>query len=124
MMPFITNWLVRAQIIVAAILFVVSYVTWNQQIAKAVLFGSMVALANVVLLVWRVSQAEKRMLLDVQKNLHLFYRSSMERFIFVALLLASGMGSLGLNPVAVLVGFALGQLTLIVSQIMHGIKSN
>jgi len=124
MMPFITNWLVRAQIIVAAILFVVSYVTWNQQIAKAVLFGSMVALANVVLLVWRMSQAEKRMLLDVQKNLHLFYRSSMERFIFVALLLASGMGSLGLNPVAVLVGFALGQLTLIVSQIMHGIKSN
>ena len=123
-MPFITNSLVRAQIIVAAILFVVSYVTWNQQTAKAVLFGSMVALANVVLLVWRMSQAEKRMLLDVQKNLHLFYRSSMERFIFVALLLASGMGSLGLNPVAVLVGFALGQLTLIVSQIMHGIKSN
>ncbi|TCV82228.1 ATP synthase subunit I [Sulfurirhabdus autotrophica] len=123
-MPFITNWLVRAQIVVTSILFMVGYVTWNRMTAIAILFGSLVAMANVVILVWRMNQAEKRNLLEVQKNLHLFYRSSLERFIFVALLLASGMGSLGLNPIAVLVGFALGQLTLIVSQIMHGIKSN
>ncbi len=123
-MPFITNWLVRAQIVVTVILFMVGYVTWDRTTAIAILFGSLVAMANVVILVWRMNQAEKRNLLEVQKNLHLFYRSSLERFIFVALLLASGMGSLGLNPIAVLVGFALGQLTLIVSQIMHGIKSN
>ena len=123
-MPFITNWLVRAQIVVTVILFMVGYVTWDRTTAIGILFGSLVAMANVVILVWRMNQAEKRNLLEVQKNLHLFYRSSLERFIFVALLLASGMGSLGLNPIAVLVGFALGQLTLIVSQIMHGIKSN
>jgi ATP synthase protein I len=46
----------------------------------------------------------------------------MERFLMVALLIVAGLGWLKLMPVPLLIGFVLGQLTLVVSTIFSGIE--
>ena len=110
--------------VVAVILAAGSYLVLDTDAAKAILFGSSVALVNALLLSCRMYQDKHSKDQSAHRHLRMFYRSSIERFVVIAALLASGMGPLGLLPLAVLAGFALGQVTLIISQIMHGIKSN
>ena len=97
---------------------------YDSGIAKSVIFGFVVAIVNTVMILWRMWQSERAHHNDANKYLRMFYRSSFERLLIVAMLIAIGMGPAGLKPAALLIGFALGQLTLIVSQIMRGIKSN
>ena len=84
--------------------------------ALAVLYGGTTALTNSLLLQWRKWQAERNPPRDAQYYLRKFHRSSVERLLVVATLLALGMGSFGLIPLGVLAGFVLGQLALIISQ--------
>jgi len=102
----------------------ITYFAYDAIAARGLLFGFAVAIANTVMIVWRMWRSEQAQHLDARKYLSMFYRSSIERLVIVAALLAAGLGPIGLAPLAVMVGFALGQLTLIVSQIMRGIKSN
>lgn len=102
----------------------ITYFAYDAIAARAVLFGFAVAIANTVMIVWRMWQSQRVQHLDAHKHLSMFYRSGFERLVIVAALLAAGFGPIGLAPLAVMVGFALGQLVLIVSQIMRGIKSN
>ena len=97
---------------------------YDSDIAKSIIFGFVVAIVNTVMILWRMWQSERAHHNDANKYLRMVYRSSFERLLIVAMLIAIGMGPAGLKPVALLIGFALGQLTLIVSQIMRGIKSN
>jgi ATP synthase protein I len=57
-----------------------------------------------------------------QEELFRLYRSSVERFFVVALLIAAGLGWLKLMPALMLAGFVLGQLVLVVSAITSGIE--
>ena len=84
--------------------------------ALAVLYGGATALSNSLLLEWRKFQAERHPPRDAQYYLRRFHRSSVERLLVVATLLALGMGWFGLIPLAVLAGFVLGQVALIISQ--------
>ena len=84
--------------------------------ALAVLYGGATALTNSLLLQWRKWQAERNPPRDARYYLRRFRRSSVERLLVVAILLALGMGSFGLIPLGVLAGFVLGQLALIISQ--------
>lgn len=49
--------------------------------------------------------------LDAHYELRSFIFSGLERFVVVGLLLAAGMGPLGLDPLGVVGGFVAGQLT-------------
>ena len=116
--------IILQQSLIAITATAVSYFAYDAIAARGVLFGFAVAIANTVMIVWRMWQSEQALHQDAHKYLSMFYRSSLERLVLVAILLAAGMGLIGLHPLAVTAGFALGQLTLIVSQIMRGIKSN
>lgn len=88
---------------------------------KSVLWGGFTALANTVLLTWRMVMGD-RPSFNAQQHLRLMYRSSLERFFVVIMLLALGVLQLNLAPLPVLLGFLAGQLTLMVVPILSGIK--
>lgn len=99
------------------------YLWLNASVAGAVLYGGAASLANTLFWLWRMRQSERRPFLNAQQSLRSLYRSSLERFLVVSMLLVAGMGVLGLMPLAVLAGFVLGQLTLIISPLlMRGIE--
>jgi len=91
---------------------------WGQAVAEAALYGVLIALANTGLLMWRMrrsAQGES----GARQPLKGAYRSSVERFVLVAVLLGVGMGVLKLQPLALTVGFALGQLAWLVAPLLH-----
>ena len=90
--------------------------------ALSVVYGSGVALANTLLLMWRLGRSARRAPTDANRQLRMFYLSSVERFLVVATLLVAGMTALGLAPQAIVAGFVLGQLTLLIAGFMGGIK--
>jgi len=90
--------------------------------AKAAWFGGLVAVANTLMLAWRIRAAAQRAGKSPGQELAGFVRSSVERFLMVALLIAAGLGWLKLMPVPLLLGFVLGQLVLVVSTIIRGIE--
>ena len=90
--------------------------------ALSVVYGTGVALANTLLLMWRRGRSARRGAMGANQQLRQFYLSSLERFLMVATLLVAGMTALGLMPVAVVAGFVLGQLTLLIAGFMGGIK--
>ena len=112
---------VSSQLVVALVATALAYLLFGSAAAKAALYGGFVALANALFLVWRLYRGRRsQQNLAAHQHLRSFYRSSLERFFVVVLLLAGGLGALKLMPLAVLVSFVLGQLTLIVSVSMRG----
>ena len=87
----------------------------------SVFWGGMTALANMVWLAWRMIYGDQPTF-SAHQHLRLMYRSGVERFFVVTVLLAIGMLKLRLIPLAVLLGFLVGQLILMVVPIIRGIK--
>lgn len=79
-------------------------------IIPAVLYGGAVAVVNVALLGWRWQAGTKDYHCDIQRHLKVFYRSSLERFFVVGILLALWFVLVKLEPIAMLTGFMVGQL--------------
>jgi ATP synthase protein I len=108
---------------VAIILGAAALFFWlGKDAAAAAFFGGAVALANAMFLVWCQRAGAQRPVQSARQELARLVRFSMERFFMVALLMVAGLGWLKLLPVPLLMGFALGQLTLIVSTIFSGIE--
>lgn len=87
-----------------------------------VCYGGMVAMANTLLLGYRMKLSAKLPGRRPAQEVRSLYYSSMERFFVVVLLIAAGLGWLKLLPAALLTGFVLGQVALVVSTIMSGIE--
>ena len=100
----------------------VAYFWLGSSIATAALFGGAVAVANALFLVWCMRIGLRRQGQDARQELAWLVRFSFERFLMVALLIVAGLGWLKLMPVPLLIGFVLGQLTLVVSTIFSGIE--
>ena len=79
------------------------------EIGFAALYGGLIALVNVQLLVWRKRRVSRMRGMDARASLRVLYRSALERFVIVAALFALGLGLLGLDPLALLVTFLIGQ---------------
>lgn len=82
----------------------------NMVTALAVVYGGVVALANSGLLIWRWHKGARDYHCDAGRHMRSFYRSMLERFFVVMLLLAAGFAWVGNQPLAVLAGFVVGQL--------------
>jgi ATP synthase protein I len=91
-------------------------------VAIAAFFGGAVAVANALFLLWCMRAGAQRPQQDARRELGRLVRFSLERFIMVALLIAAGLEWLQLMPAPLLIGFVLGQLTLVVSTIFSGIE--
>lgn len=101
--------------------FVASFCIGNTA-AGAAWFGGTIALANTMMLAWRMRSVVRRDVQDARRELAGLVRSSVERFFLVSLLFAVGLGWMNLMPLPLLAGFALGQLTLVVSTMISGIE--
>jgi len=78
-------------------------------IMPAVLYGGAVAVVNLALLGWRWQAGAKDYYCDIQRHLRVFYRSSLERFFVVGILLAFWFTLVKSEPIAMLTGFMIGQ---------------
>lgn len=96
-----------------------SYGVWGLDVAGATGFGAIIAIANTVLIAWHMrpgsGKSNKGGELGAQHYLRQFYRSWLERYLVVGILLALGLGGLKLMPLALLAGFILGQLIWIIA---------
>jgi len=95
----------------------------NPFFGVSVFWGGMAALANMVLLAWRLFYGD-RPTFSAEQHLRLMYRSSLERFFIVTSLLAIGMLKLKLAAFGVIIGFLVGQVVLVLVPIMreHKVK--
>lgn len=85
--------------------------------ALAVLYGGGVSVANSALLFWRWHQGSRDFHCDAGRHLRSFCRSSLERFFVVVILLAAGFAGLGIDPLALLAGFLVGQIAWILASL-------
>jgi ATP synthase protein I len=96
-----------------------AYGVWGLDVAGATGFGAIIAIANTVLIAWHMrpgsGESNKGGELGAQHYLRQFYRSWLERYLVVGILLALGLGGLKLMPLALLAGFILGQLIWIIA---------
>lgn len=102
------------QLVLLLIAVLGAYAVWGLGEAGAVWFGSFIAVANTLLIVWRMRRSRNkdraRGELGAQQYLKQFYRSWLERYLVVGALLAMGLGGLKLMPLGLLAGFILGQV--------------
>jgi ATP synthase protein I len=110
---------INLQLVVLILVGLVGFQFWGQAVAEAALYGVWIALANTGLLMWRMRRGAQGEL-NARQHLKGFYRSSMERYLLVAVLFGVGMGLLKLLPLVMMIGFALGQLAWIVALLAHG----
>ncbi len=99
-----------AQVILVSL--VAGLVAWYFDLgqAKAFFYGGSIALINVLLLWWRAWQANRRGPRSPHKELGTLIRSSIERLMVVVASIGVGMAVLKLSPLALVAGFAWGQL--------------
>ena len=112
------------QVVISVVVGMSGYALQGEAEAKAALYGGVVALMGTLLLLWRMQSSKQKTLLEAHQHLWLFYRSGLERFLVICVLLAIGMGPFKLVPLAVLVGFVAGQLALIIAPLQREKKSN
>lgn len=97
-----------------------TYAIWGLGVAKAVCFGAGIASANTLMIAWRMRQGRAAL---AQPSLSEFYRSWLERYLLVGVLLAAGLGGLKLMPLGLLSGFILGQVIWILAPLTFGVGS-
>jgi hypothetical protein len=112
-----------AQTVLALIVAGVAYRMSGQAAAQGAFYGGCVALGSTLLMVWRHRQGAQQ---DAEAGqeagyvMRALYRSSVERFVFVGLLLAVGLGGLGMHPAGTIVGFVVAQLGWLALPFMQG----
>jgi len=103
------------QLVLIAVTSIVFFTLGDAMRAGSVWFGGAIASANLLLLEWRRRMADKGPALSAAASLRLLYRTALERFVLAAALFALGLGVLRLYPLALLTGFIVGQVALIVT---------
>lgn len=101
---------------------VLAYLLGGFTAACAAIFGGLVAVASAAFLMWRMRAAEKRESGNARQELLFIYRTGLERFALVVILLAAGMGPFGLDRLGVVAGLILGQLAWLIAASANGLK--
>ena len=77
----------------------------------AALYGGGITLAGTVLMAWRIQRAGEVAGLERQQGFIEIYAGAIQKFILTLVLMALGMGFFKLDPLAILVSFALTQFS-------------
>ncbi len=82
----------------------------------AALYGGSITLSGTLLMAWRISRASETAG-DKQQGYIEIYIGAIQKFFLTLILMAFGMGYLNLDPLAVLVGFAISQFSFIANKV-------
>ena len=82
--------------------------------------GGLIAISGSALLWLRWWQSNKRAQADAQQVVRAVYRTGLERFVLVVMLLALGLSYFKHAAVALLAGFVLGQLAWLIGMTISG----
>ncbi len=99
---------------------IITYFAVTPQAAQSVAYGSSISLAGALFLAWRYRQGTRDKTLGVEWYVRQAYRTAVERFVGMTLLLAIGFGLLRLAPLWMLAGFVAGQLAWLVVPVWIG----
>ena len=86
----------------------------------AALFGGSITLSGTLLMAWRISRAGEAAFFGKQEQQQGYieiYIGALQKFILTLVLMAFGMGYLKLDPLAILIGFAMTQLSFIANKV-------
>jgi ATP synthase protein I len=83
----------------------------------AALFGGSITLAGTLLMAWRISRAGDVGSREKQQGYIEIYTGAIQKFFLTLVLMAIGMGVLKLDPLAILISFALTQLSFIANKV-------
>lgn len=83
----------------------------------AALFGGSITLSGTLLMAWRISRAGEVAAQEKQQGYIEIYIGALQKFILTLVLMAFGMGYLKLDPLAILIGFAITQLSFIANKV-------
>ena len=89
----------------------------------AALYGGSITLSGTLLMAWRINRAGDIASRDTQQGSMEIYTGVMQKFILTLLLMAVGMGYLKLDPIAILVSFALTQLSFTANKVDTAFKN-
>ncbi len=78
--------------------------------ALSAFYGGLIALFATWLMGWRITKAAETAAQDTSQGAFVIYAGAVQRFLLTLVLMALGMGTLKLAPVAILVCYALAQL--------------
>ncbi len=107
------------QLLLLAVTSAVFFVRYGGFQAWSVWGGGVIAIAHTLLLEWRRGCADSGRALTGGESLRLLYRTALERFVLVALLFVLALGVLQLDAAALIAGFIVGQVALIVTRIYN-----
>lgn len=88
------------------------------QYAIAVLGGGGISVVNGVLLAWRMVRTASHPAHEVHQQLRLMYFYAAERFLVVVALLCICIVAMKLSPLALLVGFVMGQAVFVAGRLI------
>lgn len=88
----------------------------------AALFGGIITLSGTLLMAWRISRAGAAAFPgkeggEKQQGYIEIYSGAIQKFILTLVLMAFGMGYLKLDPLAILIGFAITQMSFIANKV-------
>lgn len=86
----------------------------------AALFGGAVALLNTAISAHRLYKASDAADGDVRRGMLELYLGAATRFVMTPFLIALGIAALGLDPIALIVGFAAAQLGYLFNNVKTG----
>ena len=88
---------------------VLAYLSSTLLATKSLVYGSCIAIVSTLFLAWRFRQGERWENISAEWVLRQAYRTAIERFVWVATMLAAGFKFLELAPLWMLAGFIAGQ---------------
>ncbi len=78
--------------------------------AQSAFYGGLIALFATWLMGWRITKAAETAAQDSSQGAFVIYAGAVQRFLLTLVLMALGMGTLKLAPVAILVCYSLAQV--------------
>ena len=88
----------------------------------AALYGGSISLLATTLMSWRIGRATEIAAHEQQQGHIEIYIGAFQKFILILLMMAVGMGALKLDPLAILVSFALTQLSFAANKVDTSFK--
>ncbi|MBT4837862.1 MAG: ATP synthase subunit I [Methylococcales bacterium] len=115
----------RNQIFSQLVLLSLGMIIFSLMGSNAVLssiYGSSIAIINYLLLSRRIKLNQLLKNKNAESDIRSIYIGAIERFVFTLIAMAVGMGALSFEPMAILVSFALMQLSYFFAPINSQIK--
>ncbi|WP_198262953.1 ATP synthase subunit I [sulfur-oxidizing endosymbiont of Gigantopelta aegis] len=118
----VVNRLIIVQVVLTLIVALVYLAFQNTNGFLAALFGGSITLSGTLLMAWRISRAGEAALPGQMSDGKYqgyveIYIGAIQKFVLTLVLMAFGMGYLKLDPLAILIGFAVTQLSYIANKV-------